>query len=81
MTEQQNSKKLNFVWRTIIEVSSILFLFYTNLLMGEFTHSGLAQQKGLMWALQDIFTLPNFIIGFTAAFIGYIAFEFFRNRV
>jgi hypothetical protein len=81
MSEEKNPKKLNLVWRTIIEVSSILFLFYSNLLMGEFTNSGLGQQKTLAWALRDIFTLSNFTIGFTAALIGYLAFEFFRNRV
>jgi hypothetical protein len=81
MSEQHNPKKFNFVWRTILEVSSILFLFYSNLLMGEFTGAGLGQQNGLGWALQDIFTKTNFTIGLAAALIGYIAFEFFRNRV
>jgi hypothetical protein len=81
MSEQQNPKKLNAIWRTIIEVCSILFLFYSNLLMGEFTHGGRGNYKGLLWALRDIFTKTNFIIGLVAALIGYFAFEFFRNRV
>jgi hypothetical protein len=81
MSEQLKPKKLNIVWRTIIEVCSILFLFYSNLLMGEFTNSGPGQHNGLLWALGDIFTQTNFIIGLIAALIGYLAFEFFRNRV
>jgi hypothetical protein len=80
MSEQQNPRKLHVAWRTIIEVCSILFLFYSNLLMGEFTRGGRGNHKGLLWALHDIFTKTNFIIGFVAALIGYLAFEFFRSR-
>ncbi len=29
------------IWRAVIEVSFIIFLFYSNLLMGEFEHSGM----------------------------------------
>ena len=66
--------------RPIIEMSSILFLFYSNLLMGEFTRSGRAQGKGLVWALKDIFTGKNFLIAIAAAFIGYLMLEFLRSR-
>ena len=75
------NKKLNIIWRTIIEVCSILFLFYSNLLMGEFTKSGQGNHNGFIWAIHEIFTKNNFIIGCIAAIIGYAAFEFFRNRV
>jgi hypothetical protein len=44
----------------LIEVSFILFLFYTNLLMGEFEGCGMGQKKGLVWALSDILTRSNF---------------------
>ena len=81
MSEQQNPKKLNAIYRTIIEVCSILFLFYSNLLMGEFTRGGKGNYKGFLWALHDIFTRTNFIIGLVASAIGYLVFEFFRNRV
>jgi hypothetical protein len=47
--------------------------------MGEFTRSHLGQERGLVWALGDIFTLTNFIIAIVAAFIGYIVFEYFRK--
>jgi len=34
-------------WRAIVEVSFIIFLFYSNLLMGKFERSGIGQSKGL----------------------------------
>jgi hypothetical protein len=77
----QNQNKLGRIWRAILEVGFILFLFYSNLLMGEFTHSGFGQSKGLLWAVQDIFTMINFTIAIVLALIGYLFFEFFRNRL
>jgi hypothetical protein len=68
------------ITRALIEIASVLFLFYSNLLMGEFTRSGRGQGKSLLWALRDIFTVKNFIIGIVAAFVGYIIFEFLRSR-
>jgi hypothetical protein len=46
------------IWRAVIEVGFIIFLFYSNLLMGEFERSGMGQKNGLNWALGDVFTLP-----------------------
>jgi hypothetical protein len=69
------------VWRAIIEVGFIIFLFYSNLLMGEFERSGLAQRRGLIWALEDVFTASNFVIAAAAALIGYVLFEFLRNKL
>jgi len=66
--------------RALIEMSSILFLFYSNLLMGEFTRSGRGQGKSLIWAIKDIFTGKNFLIAIVAAFIGYMVLEFLRSR-
>jgi hypothetical protein len=66
--------------RAFIEIASVLFLFYSNLLMGEFTRSGRGDGKSLLWALRDIFTVENFLIGIIAAFVGYIVFEFLRSR-
>ncbi|HXZ41585.1 MAG TPA: hypothetical protein VEG68_12660 [Terriglobales bacterium] len=64
-----------------IEVGFILFLFYTNLLMGEFERSGMGQKKGLLWALSDIFTTANFKIAVIAAGVGYLIVEFLRTRL
>jgi hypothetical protein len=68
------------IWRAVIEVGFIIFLFYSNLLMGEFERSGLGQKRGLAWALADVFTAANFEIAMIAAFIGYVLFEFLRKR-
>jgi len=67
--------------RAIVEVGFIIFLFYSNLLMGEFERSGAAQGKSLIWAIRDILTGPNFLIAVIAAFIGYMLVEFLRRRL
>jgi hypothetical protein len=67
------------VLRAVIEVAFIIFLFYSNLLMGEFNRAG--QGKTLPAALTDIFTLANFTIAIVAALIGYVVFEFLRRRL
>jgi hypothetical protein len=68
------------IFRAVIEIAFIIFLFYSNLLMGEFERSGLGQTRGLAWAIGDILTTANFEIAMIAAFIGYILFEFLRKR-
>ncbi|MGO8819108.1 MAG: hypothetical protein ACLQVG_31090 [Terriglobia bacterium] len=69
------------VWRAIIEVGFIVFLFYSNLLMGEFERSSMGGAKGLVWALEDIFTEENFMIALIAALIGYVLVEFLRKKI
>ena len=68
------------VWRAVIEVGFIIFLFYSNLLMGEFERSGMGLKRGLPWAIADVFTSANFAIAVLAALVGYVAFEFLRER-
>ncbi len=68
------------VWRAMIEVAFIIFLFYSNLLMGEFEHSGNGQVRGLAWAIRDIFTIANFAIAAISALIGYVLVEYLRTR-
>ena len=68
------------VWRAVIEVGFIIFLFYSNLLMGYFTRSGLGQTNGLTWALGDVLTAANFGIAAIAGLIGYVLVEFLRDR-
>ena len=68
------------VWRAVIEIAFIIFLFYSNLLMGEFERSGMGRRRGLAWALADVFTSANFAIAAFAALVGYILFEFLRQR-
>ena len=61
----------NRVWRAVIETGFIVFLFYSNLLMGEFERSGMGRERGLVWALSDMLTAANFGIAMIAALIGY----------
>jgi hypothetical protein len=68
------------IWRAVIEVSFIVFLFYSNLLMGEYERSGMGEKRGLTWAMADVFTISNFGIALIAALIGYALFEFLRKR-
>jgi hypothetical protein len=68
------------IWRAVIEVGSIVFLFYSNLLMGEFTNSGRGRTMGLAWAIADIFTPANFTIAIAAGLIGYVVVEFLRSK-
>jgi hypothetical protein len=68
------------VWRAMIEVGFIVFLFYSNLLMGEFERSGMGQKRGLAWAIGDVFTAANFEIATIAALVGYSLLEFLRKR-
>jgi hypothetical protein len=62
------------VWRAVIEVAFIMFLFYANLLMGEFERSGMGRKRGIAWAIGDVLTVANFEIAMIAALIGYVFF-------
>jgi len=64
----------------VIEIGFIVFLFYSNLLMGEFERSGMGQKRGLAWALGDVLTAANFEIALIAALIGYLLMEFLRKK-
>jgi len=75
-----NRRRLLPVWRAVVEVAFIVFLFYSNLLMGEF-NAGSGKGKTLAYALNDIFTGTNFAIALVSAFIGYVIFEFLRKRL
>jgi hypothetical protein len=68
------------ILRAAIEMGFIVFLFYANLLMGEFVHSGKGVERGFAWAVGDVFTPANFLIAIVAAIIGYCAFEFLRKK-
>jgi hypothetical protein len=65
--------------RAVIEIGFIIFLFYSNLLMGEFT-AGNQHGKTLMMAIDDMFTLKNFLIANISAFLGYVVFEYLRKK-
>jgi hypothetical protein len=65
--------------RAATEIGFIVFLFYANLLMGEFTRS--SGHRSLGAAAWDVCTPMNFCIGFVAACIGHWVFESLRKRL
>ena len=76
----ERRKRLRPVLRAVIEVAFIIFLFYSNLLMGEFTHAN-GPGKSLEMALYDVFTMSNLAIGLISAGIGFVVVEFLRKRL
>jgi hypothetical protein len=81
MDEKQRVRgRLTPLWRAIVEVAFIVFLFYSNLLMGEFTRSN-GQGKSLWFAMVDVFTGTNLAIALVSALIGYVVFEFLRKKL
>jgi formate-dependent nitrite reductase membrane component NrfD len=76
----RNRRRLHAVLRAAIEGAFIVFLFYSNLLMGEFER-GNQQGKSLANALFDVFTATNFVIAMVSAVIGYVVFEYLRKRL
>ena len=68
------------LWRALVEVAFIVFLFYSNLLMGEFTGVN-GHNKTFAFALGDIVTPTNFLIAIVSAIIGYGIFEFLRRKL
>lgn len=78
--DSKDPRKLTPILSAIIEMGFIMFLFYANLLMGEFTHAN-GQGKSLLFAINDIFTVTNFFIAVIAALIGYVVFEYLRRKL
>jgi uncharacterized protein with PQ loop repeat len=74
----KNTEKVKLVRRAVIEIGFIVFLFYSNLLMGEFTRSN-GFGKSWVFAVQDIFTVTNFVIAVVAGLVGYVIFEHLRD--
>jgi hypothetical protein len=78
--EMKDRKGRTTLLRAVIEIVSIIFLFYSNLLMGEFTGSN-GHGKSLAFAAHDIFTPMNFMIAIISALIGYVVFETLRRKL
>jgi hypothetical protein len=66
--------------RAAIEIGFIIFLFYSNLLMGEYMRSAAGRRGNFVSALEDILTPQNFLIAVIAAIIGYLLFEWLRTK-
>jgi hypothetical protein len=80
MHEDRKDRRLSKLCRAVVEVAFIVFLFYSNLLMGEFTVTN-GPGKSLAFALNDIFTGTNLLIATISSLIGYVVFEYLRKRL
>ena len=78
--ERTSRRRLKPIWRAVIEITFIVFLFYANLLMGEFTRHN-SPGKTLWTALQDLATPTDFAIALGAAICGYIGIEYLRRKL
>ncbi len=73
-------RKLAPVLRALVEIGFIIFLFYSNLLMGEFSRSA-GKGKSFAFALHDVVTGTNLTIACCSALVGYLIVEFLRKRL
>lgn len=65
--------------RAAVEIAFIIFLFYSNLLMGEFdANNGVG--KTWKMAFANIVTEKNFGIALVAAVVGFVVFEALREK-
>jgi hypothetical protein len=78
LTDLKKRWPLTRISRALIEVAFIVFLFYSNLLMGEFTVTN-GHGKTLAFALGDILTVTNFSIAMISALIGHAVFHSLRK--
>jgi hypothetical protein len=78
--EREDRRPIARIRRALIEVAFIVFLFYSNLLMGEFTLAN-GQGKTLAFAVRDIFTGTNLCIAMVAAAVGHVMFEYLRKKL
>ena len=80
MRRDQGNRRLSTrLLRAAIEVAFIVFLFYANLLMGEFTVSN-GHGKSFAFAFHDILTGTNLLIALISGLIGYMVFEYLRRK-
>lgn len=78
---KEPSERRHAVYRALLEMSFIVFLFYSNLLMGQYNAGHSFSDRPLLVACKNIITFDNFIVGVIAAFFGHVAFDNIRNRL
>lgn len=79
-SDARKSQRLAPMWRAVIEVGFIIFLFYSNLLMGEFTRAN-SHGKTWIFAIEDIFTEANLAVAIVSGLVGYVVFEYLRKKL
>ena len=75
-----NRRHLTLIFRAVIEIAFIVFLYYSNLLMGEFTKTN-GRGKSIRFALSDIFTGTNFSIAIVSALVGWAVIQYLRQKL
>jgi len=65
--------------RASIEIAFIIFLFYSNLLMGEFTRTA-GHHKTVLAAIENVVTVKNLAIAIVTAIVGHFGFEVLRQK-
>jgi hypothetical protein len=78
--DPKQPQKLRPTWKAMVEIGFIIFLFYANLLMGEFTRAN-GNGKTFTFAVEDIFSLTNFVIAVISGLLGYVVFEYLRKQL
>jgi hypothetical protein len=78
MARRKDSRTV-LAWRAVVEISFIVFLFYSNLLMGEFER-GNSAGKTFWVGFWDIWTVRNFAIAMVSAVVGFVLFESLREK-
>lgn len=80
MDQDQNHRRcFDQIWRAIIEVALLLFLFYSIRLMGEFTAAN-GRGKSLAVALNDVLTQASFVVAIVSALFGVVVVEYLRKK-
>lgn len=77
---KQGPERLRSIKTALVEIGFVVFLFYSNLLIGEFTRAN-GRGKTLAFALADIFSQANLGISLVAGLIGYLIFDHLRKRL
>jgi hypothetical protein len=78
--DPKQPRKLGPTWKAIVEIGFIIFLFYSNLLMGEFTRAN-GRGKSLAFAVEDIFSLTNLVIACISGLLGFLFFDYLRKHL
>jgi hypothetical protein len=77
-SNRKQPKRLAPAWKAIVEIGFIIFLFYSNLLMGEFTR---ANGRGKTLAFEDIFSVTNLVIAIISGLLGFLGFDYLRKHL
>jgi len=77
--ERRKRTPLHYITIALIEIGFIIFLFYSNLLMGEYERSTNWRGKTLVAGMRDICTYKNFGIAIFTAIVGFVVFEGLRR--